>query len=161
VGAGNAVAQPIFAGDELRGVAAIEVTATSEADLTESVHQLQWGAVWIERWLAANDKGSSANAALAMDILSECLRMPHFHAAALATVAQLADKLGCEQVAFGVARGRRVRLSAISHCTHFSSRSALVGAIERAMEEAIEIGSTVVLQGGSSNAGPAIPAHET
>jgi multidrug resistance efflux pump len=160
-GAANAVAQPIFVGDELRGVAAIEVTATSEADLTESVHQLQWGAVWIERWLAVRDKGSSANAALAMDILSECLRMPHFHAAALATVAQLADKLGCEQVAFGVVRGRRVRLCAISHCTHFSHRSALVGAIERAMEEAVEIGSTVILQGASSNDGPAIPAHET
>ena len=105
--------------------------------------------------------GTDLHAALAMDILSECLRMPQFHAAALATVAQLGNKLGCEQVAFGVARGRRVQVSAISHCTHFSARSALVVALGRAMEEAIEIGSTVVLQGTSSKDGPAIPAHET
>src|SRR5262249_20772849 len=72
-GADNAVAQPIFVGGELRGVAAVEVTATSEADLTESMRQLQWGSIWIEHWLVVRDKERTTNAALAMDILSECL----------------------------------------------------------------------------------------
>ena len=75
---GSAVAHPIFVRGELHGVAAIEVAATSEADLTEAMRQLQWGAVWIEHWLVSRDKESAtttlANAALPMEILSECLR---------------------------------------------------------------------------------------
>ena len=54
-GAANAVAHPIFVGDELRGVAAVEVTATSEADLTESMRQLQWG-VRLDRTLAGGPR---------------------------------------------------------------------------------------------------------
>lgn len=164
-GTGSAVAQPIFGQGELHGVAAVEVAATNEADLTEAMRQLQWGAVWIEHWLIARNKESAtttlANASLPMEILSECLRAPRFQAAALATVTQLADRLGCEQVAFGVARMGHVRLAAISHCTTFSARSALVGAIERAMEEAVEIGSTVIAERNYTSDSPVAPAHET
>ncbi len=69
---------------------------------------------------------------------------------AIAMVNQLRSKLQCELVALGRARGGRVRLLAVSGMAEPARRSPGSGLLVGAMEEALDLGSTLTLDADSA-----------
>jgi RND family efflux transporter MFP subunit len=61
----------------------------------------------------------------------------------MAMVTELASRLHCERVSIGFLRGGQVRLDAVSHSAHFKERTNLLRAVAKAMEEAVDQGTTV------------------
>ena len=60
-----------------------------------------------------------------------------------AVLSEVAVRLGCDRVSMGSARGRRIRLLALSQAANFSRRIDLTRALESAMDEAADQGSTL------------------
>ncbi len=64
------------------------------------------------------------------------------------TINAIATGFGCLRVALGLAKGHNVRLQALAHSAWFDPKSKAVGAIENAMEEALDQRAGVVLPCG-------------
>jgi multidrug resistance efflux pump len=88
---------------------------------------------------------------VALDLLSTTLVQSRFASAASAFVTELATRLGCDRVSYGVVRGRRITVRAVSHSAHFTNKSSLFRHIQAAMEEALDQRASVVI--------PPLPAH--
>jgi hypothetical protein len=92
-----------------------------------------------------NRAQSAERLKVVLDLLATTLAQPKFTAAASAFVTEVATRLGCDRVSYGVVRGRRVIVRALSHSAHFTSKSSLFRHIEAAMEEALDQRTSVVI----------------
>jgi RND family efflux transporter MFP subunit len=97
---------------------------------------------------------------IALDLLSTTLAQPRFAAAASAFVTELATRLVCDRVSYGVVRGRRVTVRALSHSAHFTNKSSLFRHIQAAMEEALDQRASVVIPEPPADSPRVSLAHE-
>ena len=140
----DAVAYPLLVGEDLRGVAAIEVIHESDAHLQGVMRLLQWGCAWWHRRLGSAVP-SAQGLTTVLGLLATSLQEEKFLAAATAVVTDLATALRCERVAFGIRKGRHSQVRALSHTADFNKRSGLIRALGMAMDEAIDQQETLVL----------------
>ena len=144
---GAQVAYPIEVGGQLQGLVIVEVRGQSGAALTRALRRLHWGVGWLEtlfrRREAERDRAQIARTSLALDMLAAAAEHPHPQEAGLAVTTGLAARLGCSRVSMGVAKGRGIRLLAMSHQATFQKRAQIVDALENAMEEAFDQDATV------------------
>jgi len=138
---GYALAYPIVVDELLVGAVAVEVTASSEAFLRQAMEALQWGAVWLEnltrREQGIEDRGTLKRLKAAVDILAVALAEGSFQEAATAFVTEVATRLSCDRVSFGLVKGSSVRVKAISHTAIVGKKMNLVRSIGAVMEEAV------------------------
>lgn len=86
-----------------------------------------------------SDAENAENAAVSsLRAVAAFIAHRRFSEAARALMTHLADRFGCDRVALGLARGLRVRLSAISHTGTFSRSLGLSRRLQAAMEEAFD-----------------------
>jgi len=71
-------------------------------------------------------------------VLSASNDHPRFRAAAMSLCNEIATRWRADRVSLGLLSGRYVKLRAMSQTEHLSRKMALVGAIESAMEEALD-----------------------
>ncbi|MEM1107139.1 MAG: HlyD family efflux transporter periplasmic adaptor subunit [Planctomycetota bacterium] len=71
-------------------------------------------------------------------VLSASNDHPRFRAAGIALCNEIATRWRADRVSLGLLSGRYVKLRAMSQTEHISRKMALVGAIESAMEEALD-----------------------
>ncbi|MEM9914256.1 MAG: HlyD family efflux transporter periplasmic adaptor subunit [Planctomycetota bacterium] len=71
-------------------------------------------------------------------VLSASNDHPRFRAAAISLCNEIATRWRADRVSLGLLSGRYVKLRAMSQTEHISRKMALVGAIESAMEEALD-----------------------
>lgn len=136
------LAYPVIVDGRPYAVAAVLVECQAESRLEDVMRQLQWGASWLElarrRREGSGDRRGQRVAAL-LDLVAVALEHEYYRSAATAFVTELATRLGCERASLGhVTAGGRVELAAISHTADFNKNMNLVGAICRAMEEAVD-----------------------
>ncbi len=142
------IAYPVVVAGEVGSVAVFEVRVAGENDLRAAMTSMQWGAAWLQNLLlrrrsgAADDVGERLRGLL--DLVATTVSRGRYADALGALVTELSTRLGCERVSFGDFRGRRCRLQSISHTGQFGRQMDLVNAIERAMDEAMDQGETVV-----------------
>jgi len=138
---GYALAYPIVVDERLVGAAAVEVTASSEAFPRRAMEALQWGAIWLEnlsrREQGIEDRGTLKRLKAAVDILAVVLAEGSFQEAATAFVTEVATRLSCDRVSFGLVKGSSVRVKAISHTAIVGKKMNLVRSIGAVMEEAV------------------------
>ena len=137
------VAYPVLLGDELVGAAAFEVAASGQQrDPRAAMRQLQWSVAWVRdhrrRQDAALLRTTADRTALALDLLAAALEEERFIAACRVAATELAIRLGCERVAFGLLRHRGIRLVSLSHSAQFGRQMRLVRQLEDAMNEAMD-----------------------
>lgn len=136
-----AVAYPILVDENLYGVIALEVSATSESQLKSIMEKLQWGTAWLE--LLVRRKQVDDNQALlhrlktSVDMLAITLNKETFESAATAFTTELAAASDCERISLGFSYGKRLKLQAVSHSSEVGKKMNLTRAIERVMDEAI------------------------
>lgn len=136
-----ALSYPIAVDEALLGTVAIEVAASSEDLLRRAMEGLQWGVAWIEnrirREQGADDRDTLKRLKAAVDILALVLAGGSFQQAATAFVTEMATRLACDRVSFGLVKGHSVHVKAISHTAIVAKKMNLVRSIGAAMEEAI------------------------
>ena len=159
------VAYPFLAdGDQPAGAVVLDLRPRTEADLQTDLRSLHWGVGWLEaqavRDRMSRERQRVAGAAAALDIVAVANEHDRLEAAAMAVANELAMRLQATRVAIGLETGRGVRLLALSHTAWFRRKTAMVGAIEQAMEEAAEQRATVRLPAPSGEAVRIQVAHE-
>ena len=143
------IAYPIESRGEIHGVVVVDAAAKPGPDLQRILRRLHWGAGWIEGFVWRNRADEVKHqldvAAIALEMLAVSNEHDTIDGAAIALVNELAQRLNCDRVAFGLVVGQRVKLRAISNAAWFQERADLVAAIENAMEEAYDQAASVVL----------------
>ena len=147
------VAYPIQANGRVQGVVALDIAPRPAPELEAVLHQLQWGAGWLEllvhRLGAARLEPGSVEASkqrlqVVLDLVAGALGHERFYGAATAFVTTLSTRLGCDRVSVGFVKRGRMRVRAVSHTAHFGKQTNLVRAIGAAMDEALDQGATVI-----------------
>jgi len=143
-----AAAFPVIVDGQLQGAVAVEVAARSETELEPVMGHLQWGVAWLEvlirRRAAAQETAALERLRTGVDLLAATLAEPHFAAAAMAFVTELATVLGCERVSLGFVRRGHARVEALSHSADFGQRMNLIRSLGAVMDEAIDQGREIV-----------------
>src|SRR5438105_2825237 len=95
-----------------------------------------------------------------LELVATALGQARCQDAAMACVTDLARRLGCDRVSFGVVRRGRVQVRALSHSARVSAKTNLLGAIAAAMEEAVDQRQTLVHPPLPSDPARVTRAHE-
>ncbi len=136
-----ALAYPMLINNQLHGIVALEVSATTEIELQQAMEQLQWGASWLEllvlRQQAEENKAKLHRLKTAVDLLAVTHSKESFSSAAMAFTTELAAATGCERVSLGFKHNKHIVLKAVSHSSEIGKKMNLTRIIELVMEEAI------------------------
>jgi multidrug efflux pump subunit AcrA (membrane-fusion protein) len=147
--AGLLVAYPIEGLGEIHGAVVMDVAARAGPQLQEVFRRIHWGIGWIEAFIARNRVAESGHkldaASLALEMLAVVNEHETLDGAAIGLVNELAKRLNCERVAFGLVEGGDVHLRALSNTAWFQEQADIVAALENAMEEAFDQSGSVVL----------------
>jgi RND family efflux transporter MFP subunit len=157
------LAYPVRLDGEVRGVVGMDIDWRPEAQLQSAMRDLQWGSGWLEvvlRRHADPVEAVTLRLKLALGMISTMLEHPGLDQASTAFTTDLAARLGCDRVALGVFKGRRVKVRAVSHSAQFERRANLMRAVADAMEEAIDQGETVVYPPERGNLPVVSQAHQ-
>jgi hypothetical protein len=140
------VAYPVMLLDHLRGVAAFEALAQPPENL---IQRIRWGLGGLESWLLQADAHAESQTVerlmTVVDSVARSLREGRFEHVALALVTDLAVRLDCDRVSFGLRRGERSTVHALSHSSKFVQSMNLMRAVAEAMDEAIDQNTTLCL----------------
>ncbi len=159
------VAYPFLAdGDRPVGVVVLDLRPRPEAQIQTMLRTLHWGVGWLEAQSVRDRMGRErqrvAAAAAALDIVAVANEHDRADAAAMAVANELAVRLGAARVAIGLDGGRGIRLQALSHTAWFKRKTAMVGGIEQAMDEAAEQRFTLRLPAVADEAVRILVAHK-
>lgn len=136
-----AISYPVLIDNALHGVVALEIVAGSEAELTGSMEQLQWGVSWLElhfrRLRATESSVLMSGMKSSFDLLASVLAEDRFTDASMIFVTELATLMSCDRVSLGFVKNSSVSVGAISHSASFGKQMNLVKFISAAMEEAV------------------------
>jgi len=142
VPAGFGLAVPLVVEGQLHGVVALEVLTREPARAQAALAQMQWGTAWIDRHLRALLQGEAAQSerglVIALEQVATLLQDEGFEPACHSLVTELAMRLACDRVSFGLLRGGHVRPLALSHSAEVGKRTSLVQAVGAAMDEALD-----------------------
>lgn len=139
----DAIACPLFLNERMYGVVAIEITGRSQALQTATVQQVQTGAKWLESLVSQHTSTAGEQLVNLVDLVATALEHEQFQIAATGVVNELSQRFSCHRVSLGFLRHNRVRLEAMSHTTRIDHHSNRVRAIEDAMGEALDQGTTM------------------
>lgn len=136
------IAFPILIGDELCGIAALELRQAAEPQTRAAMRQLQWGVAGLRDFLLRQSRIDSAldvhKAQSALDILAVTLEQEGFGPACRSLATELATRYGCERVSIGMVRNGHANVVAISHSAQFGQQMNLVRLVGAAMDEALD-----------------------
>jgi len=158
------LAYPVRLDGEIRGVVGLDIDGRPETLLQAAMRDLQWGSGWLEVLLRRHADPMEAThlrMKLALDVVSTLLEQPGLKEGAAAFTTEIATRLGCDRVALGVVKGRRIKLSAVSHSAQFDKRANLLRAMESAMEEAVDQAETISFPPERDNLPVVSHAHES
>jgi RND family efflux transporter MFP subunit len=154
---------PIRVDGDLRGAVGLEMDWRAEPQLQAAMRELQWGSGWLEVLLRRHADPAEAaqlRLRLALELVGTLLGQRSLRDSAAAFATEVATRLGCDRVALGILKGRRVKLCAVSHSAQFDERANLLRAIQAAMEEAVDQAETVVSPPPRDNLPVVAHAHE-
>jgi RND family efflux transporter MFP subunit len=143
------VAYPIQAEEEFVGAVVVETDAPSPSSIREAMRELQWGAAWVRLCVfdvaRRAERRSLERTASALDIVAVALQERSFREACIALTTHLAHIAECDRVSLGCRRHGHARMVAMSHSAQFGRRMNTVNLLTRAMDEAIDQRSIVVV----------------
>lgn len=142
------VATPLIGRNRLSGALVIEVAAAllspREIRTAATVASRYLNQIMLGNFSDAEETGR-ASLQRQQELLRLICRPDVFTKSALEAVNWVAARFACARVALGVAGKDGVRLQALSHSAWFDRKSQAIGALENAMEEALDQRRSVVL----------------
>lgn len=158
------VGYPIEVSGTLYGVVVLDMAPGPEAGLQRALRLLHWASIWLiddfrQRAIAERD-GRLARISLAMDLVATAAQERKFAPSALAVVNELASRLDCDRVSLGMEKSGGIVVKAISHTATFDAKMGLVRRIADAMEEVLDLDTTLVWPPVAKHAPAAIGRDE-
>lgn len=149
-------AYPLLQGDELFGVVILELHAADEMALTHARRLMHWGAGWLidlfSRRALLEQGARLERSAYLLDLALAALSEADFGKSSLAVVNRLAQRFNCQQVLFGLEKGKSVQVKTVSHSAWFEEKANLLNLAAQAMNEAFDQRSRVVVPEPESGA---------
>lgn len=136
------LAYPLISQDHLHGAVVLDLGAVQPAALERALRLTHWGAGWLVDLLHQQDlqqfKQRQQQGRFLLDTLLGLMNEPSLREAAMALVNRLGREFGCHQVQLGVAKGKTLRVLAVSHSAWFEERAGIVNLAAQAMHEAFD-----------------------
>jgi len=136
------VAFPLMVASQLHGVVILDVTDRSESALQEVLRSLYWSSAWVENLFLRLNEGHSIavtkRLTVVLELTAVCLDQQKFKSAVISLVNELALRFDCERVSYGILKGKKIQVAAISHTAEFGKKMNLTNLISAAMEEAVD-----------------------
>jgi RND family efflux transporter MFP subunit len=142
------VGYPIEVSGILHGAVVLDVAPGSEEALQRALRLLHWGSAWLvdqfrKRTLEERDT-RLARVALAMDVFAAAIQERRAVPSALAVANELAGRLVCDRVSIGFEKSSSIEVKAISHTATFDPKMNLARLIGEAMDEVLDLDTTIV-----------------
>lgn len=150
------VALPLEERGQVAGAFGVTVHGVPQHETKALVDLLRWCARGLE--MLIDTHGSRARLAARLSIADRLLDHEGLDAASHALAAELASRLGCENVAVGLQRRGRLRVAALSSSLRFNEESDAVRNLPPAMQEAIDQDAVIELP--ESGGGHVVRAHQ-
>jgi biotin carboxyl carrier protein len=136
------LAVPVEIDLRLHGVLAIETTRRSDAEIPGLLEALRWGCACVEGFVRRNEEKQGLEVqerlVAVVDLVASVVEEPRFEPACRSLVTELALRLQCDRVSFGLFRRGSAQVTALSHSAQFGKRMNLIHDVGAAMDEAID-----------------------
>jgi len=136
------VALPLILASQLHGVVVLDVDYRSEESLQEVLRTLYWASAWVEnlffRLHESREAAVVERLTMVLELVALCLDQKEFKSAAVALATELAIRLDCERVSYGIMRGEKIQVATLSHTAEFGKKMNLTNLVSAAMEEAVD-----------------------
>ena len=136
------MALPLEIDGVMSGVAVLDLTSRTDAELQAVMRSLLWGSGWLHATLrrrnASGQRRLLDRAATTLELLQVVQEHDRVTEAAMAVVNEVATQFAADRVSLGLNRDDKLQLKAVSRTAWFDRKSALVQTIENAMDEAID-----------------------
>ncbi len=144
---GTLVGYPIEVSGSLRAALALDLSG-SEATLQQALRLVHWASAWLVDQFRQQDLRERdvrlARLALATDLVATAVQERRFAPSALSAVNELAGRLNCDRVSIGLEVSGSIEIQAISHNASFDPKTNLVRLIGEAMDEVLDLDTTIV-----------------
>jgi multidrug efflux pump subunit AcrA (membrane-fusion protein) len=136
------LAYPLQVHDQLHGAVVLDLGVADAAALDRGLRLTHWGAGWLVDMLHQRAQGQQQSrtrqGGFLLDTLLALLAEHSEREAGLALVNRLGREFDCHQVQLGIARGKTVRVLAVSNAAWFEERAGVVNLAAQAMHEAFD-----------------------
>lgn len=141
--AGHArLAYPLLAHDRLHGAVVVDLGVADAAAQERARRLTHWGAGWLIDLLhqaeAQRELDAVRHGRFLLDLLLGVAAEASQREAALLLVNRIGREFDCHQVQLAIARGKNLRVLALSHAAWFDERAVLVEQALQAMHEAFD-----------------------
>jgi multidrug efflux pump subunit AcrA (membrane-fusion protein) len=142
------ICYPYLDEDRLLGAALLRLDGSTQQEARQAMRRLQWGGGWVElrdarerehNIATERDRGQAA-----IDVLVELLEARGHRAAAMAAATATAAGLECDRVSVGLLRGKKLKVTAVSHTADMGAQLSLAQLIRRAMLECLDQGGAIL-----------------
>jgi len=142
------IGYPIEVEGELQGAVVVHLNPAPEAELQRDLRLLHWGTAWlIDQFRQRRHQHECQHLQRLTTItnaMATATQGDGLVPSAVATVNALATELGCERVSLGLDNEGDARVLAVSHTATFDPKSQLLRLIAEAMDEALDLDTTLV-----------------
>jgi multidrug efflux pump subunit AcrA (membrane-fusion protein) len=141
------VAYPIEVGGCLFAAIVLDLGGGAHADLQGTLRQIHWASAWLvdhfRQRLLQRRETELARVATLNELMATALQFRGLQPSALSVANELALRLRCDRVSIGFDEAGQVMPLVLSHTAAFDRRSDLVRALGEAMDEVLDLGSSV------------------
>lgn len=142
------IGYPIEVEGELQGAVVVHLNPAPEAELQRDLRLLHWGTAWLvdqfRQRRHQHERQHLQRLTTITNAMATATQGDGLVPSAVATVNALATELGCERVSLGLDNEGDARVLAVSHTATFDPKSQLLRLIAEAMDEALDLDTTVV-----------------
>lgn len=142
------MAYPIDIDGELHGAVVVHLAPGAEAELQRDLRLAHWGTAWLVDQFRQRHHALELEHMQRLGLLAEALATavqdPGLGVSCVATVNDLAQRLGCERVSVGLDNDGEIRVQALSNTATFDARSNLVRLLSDAMDEVLDLDTALV-----------------
>lgn len=142
------VAYPLDVGGVLFGAVVFDLAGGPSADLQAALRQIHWSSAWLvdraRQQQLAQRSAELARVSLLNELMATALQHARMMPSAHALANEMAQRMQCDRVSVGIEEHGQVRPKVLSHTSNFDAASDLVRWLAEAMDEALDLGGTIV-----------------
>ncbi len=161
------IAYPVSLSSTTIAVAAFTIRPTGEEQLQRAMRQLQWGMVWLQKFLLLPPNGQDSSIATdkadqfrqVFDLLNSTLNSSRGTDAATALSTEMATLLRCDRVTIGLLERSKIHILALSHSAEHRQNTNIIRAITAALEEGTDQRETILFPPLETPPGIILRAH--
>ncbi len=158
---------PVALRDCSVAVAAFEIQPTGEEQLQRAMRQLQWGMLWLQKFLLLAENTTNISSGnekperfkRVFDLLDGTLAKAHCTDAASFLTTELATLLSCDRVTVGLLERNKMKILALSHSAEHQQKTNIFAAITIALEESSDQREIILFPPQESTPGIIYLAH--